>query len=160
MLPRQRIAYWCVIAWVALCAAGPGRADGFGRLASWYGSYVFDDAAGRTAGGSPIIYHYTLVLRREQTGPTCALHLEGYQQDEMLRCTVNGDQNVLWVAFASYAGGSLVNAYGVRVFQPGAALFRLTRAGSGESPLVTTAWLALHPDGMAQTGVFFRRNGG
>jgi hypothetical protein len=156
---RQRIASWCIVAW-ALCAAAPAWADGFGWLAPWYGSYVFDGAAGHTVGGSPIAYHYSLMLRRAPAGPTCALHLEGYQQDEMLRCTVHGDRNVLAVAFASYANGALANAYGVRVFQPDALLFRLTRPGSAESAGVMTAWLALHPDGVAETGAFFRRNGG
>lgn len=140
--------------------AAPAWADRLESLATWYGSYVFDGAAGQTVGGSPITYHYTLVLGREQTEPKCTLHLEGYQQDEMLRCTVLGDRKDLGVAFGSYANGSLVNAYGVRVFAPGVVLFRLTRTGTGDHVRIMTSWLALHPDGVAETGVFFRRDGG
>jgi hypothetical protein len=155
---QRRIAFCCIIVW-ALCGTAPGWADGFDWLVPWYGSYLFDGAAGHTTGGSPITHHYTLVLRRAPAGPACALHLEGYQQDETVRCSVNGDRNVLGVAFASYANGSLVNIYGVKVFQPGTLLFRLTRTGAQENAVVTTAWLALQPDGMAETGVFFRRLG-
>jgi len=116
-----------------------------------------DDTGGHTFGGSPILYHYTLVLQRGPAGPSCMLHLEGYQQDEQLRCTAHGDPSMLDVAFASYANGSLVNMYGIRVYRPGTVLFRLNRAGTGNSAALATAWLALHPDGLAKTGAFFRR---
>ncbi len=138
----------------------PGRADGWDGLAAWYGTYVFDGAAGQTAGGSPITYHYTVILRRTAGGPACELHLEGYQQDDKLHCTAEGQHNVLAVAFASYANGALANANGVQVYQPGALLFRLTRPDTGGDGRLMTTWLALHPDGMAQAGVFFRRTGG
>lgn len=123
----------------------------------WCGTYVFDGAAGRTAGGSPIAYHYTLSVRRPGAAPGCTLQLVGFQQDESLRCSSAGDPHALKVAFVSYAGGSLTNAYGVQVYRPGDVLFTLDRARHDGQPALRTTWHALHPDGLAETGLFFRQ---
>ena len=122
----------------------------------WCGTYVFDGAVGHTAGGSPITYHYTLSLQQSAAGPRCTLHLQGYQQDEMLRCTTDGGQGAIRIEFAAYANGALVNAYGVHVYQPGESLFELARE-SADGRRIRTIWRALHPDGTAASGEFFRR---
>jgi hypothetical protein len=124
-----------------------------GEVGSWNGTYTFDGAAGQSAGGSPVTYHYTLSLR----SPTCSLKLEGYQEDESIRCGVAGSRESIDVAFTSYANGSTVNVYGVAVYPPDKPLFRLTwNKDAGRNELHTT-WLALHPDGIPDEGVFFRQ---
>ncbi len=125
---------------------------------AWGGHYVFDGAEGHTVGGSPITYHYELTIRPSAAKPPAILVLHGYQQDETILCNVSGNSRSADVLFASYAGGSGVNAYGVKRYASGQALFRLTRTGDRPSPLHTT-WLALHPDGTSKSGIYFRYTG-
>lgn len=130
----------------------PARAAAAG---AWCGTYAFDGAAGHTAGGSPITYRYTLVVRALEDVTGCRLRLEGFQQDESLRCVAAGDAHSLRIAFVSYAHGGVTNAYGVQVYQPGDDLFALERAANGTHSSLRTTWAALHPDGLAGTGQFF-----
>ncbi len=134
--------------------AAPTRAADAG---GWCGTYLFDGATGHTAGGSPITYHYTLSVRPAGHPAGCTLRLEGFQQDETLRCAADGGPHTLTVAFRSYANGAVTNAYGVQVYRPGEVLFTLDRAPHGTQPALRTTWHALHPDGLAGTGPFFRQ---
>ncbi len=125
---------------------------------AWAGHYVFDGAEGHTVGGSPITYHYELTIRPSAAKPAAILVLQGYQQDETILCNVNGNSRSVDLSFVSYASGSGANAYGIKPYASGQALFRLTRTAGRSSPPRTT-WLALRPDGTSKSGIYFRYTG-
>ncbi|HEY6431418.1 MAG TPA: DUF5991 domain-containing protein [Acetobacteraceae bacterium] len=157
MMPRslRQLAGACLL----LCglAAAPS-ARTIPANTAWAGHYVFDGAEGHTVGGSPITYHYELTIRPSAAKPAATLVLHGYQQDETILCNISGSPRSADISFASYRGGSGVNAYGVKPYSSGQALFRLTRSADRSSPLQTT-WLALHPDATPNSGVYFRYTG-
>lgn len=154
----RHLAVLLILGLTALHAV-PARAVSLQAPGSWDGTYQFDGAAGHTAGGSPIIYHYTLSIRRSASAPCCELKLEGYQQNESLRCAISGDRQSIDVAFTTYANGSVLNIYGTAIYRPGEPLFRLAWQKHGGRDELRTTWLALHPDGIPDVGVFFRQAG-
>jgi hypothetical protein len=150
----RRLATICLVVCGVAAAASARTVP---AATAWAGRYVFDGAEGHTLGGSPITYHYELTIRSSAT-PVGTLVLEGYQQDETILCDVSGNSRSVAISFVSYRGGSLANAHGVRVYGRGQALFRLSRAGD-RSSLLHTTWLALHPDGTGESGIYFRHAG-
>lgn len=115
-----------------LAAAAAPAAIAAPAPSGWDGRYVYEEYAGRTAGGSPIMVTWTLTIRPGH----CSIHAEGYQTFEDLRCGTTAKGNTLAVRWISYADGSLQNQYGVRIYKPQQHLFTLTRAGKG----LTTTW--------------------
>lgn len=127
---------WCL---ASACGAGE----------TWRGEYRYEAAAGRTAGGSPMVVEYRLYL----SDGGCRLSVQGYQVDETLLCRSVESGDGLEVRFESYAGGSPANVYGVRVYKPGETLFVLSRTGGR----MLTRWKALRPEGAGAEGRYFVR---
>jgi hypothetical protein len=91
----------------------------------WNGTYVYEEYAGRTAGGSPIQVTWTLKIAPGH----CSLRAEGYQTDEDYRCGTTANARTLAVRWISHADGSLKNAHGIALYRPQQQLFTLTRMG-------------------------------
>lgn len=120
----------------------------------WIGQYRYDEPLGRDGAGrgAAISVEHKLTI-----GPNgaCRLDAEGYQTDTHILCTATPANGTLQVKFLSYVGGGVKNQYGVQIYQIGAPLFLLTRAGTR----VTTRWqgYTLDKANMAP-GVYFRRS--
>lgn len=101
----------------------------------WDGRYVYEESAGRTAGGTGIVVTWTLTI-----GPgLCRLTAEGFQTNDSYRCGTTAQGNRLAVRWIANSDGSLRNAYGIVRYRPNQPLFTLTRSPRG----LTTIWQGL-----------------
>lgn len=99
----------------------------------WQGRYVYEESAGRTAGGSPILVTWTLTIDAKGG---CRIVAQGFQTNSDLRCTAHIDHDRLRVDWLSHADGGQQNQYGVVTHKPGDHLFTLTRSGGA----IETRW--------------------
>jgi hypothetical protein len=124
------------------CAAPP---------AGLSGRYHYEYSAGHNAAGTGMVVSYRL----EIAPGTCRLTAQGYQTDQVIRCTTRATGAGLDIQFASYGDGRAVDAYGNAEYQPGQTLLTLAQ----RSGRVTTAWKAFTlPDEKPHpVGVYFVR---
>jgi hypothetical protein len=115
---------------LAPLAATPARAQG---LASWRGTYVWEESLGRIGGngsdGFAAFVTRTLTLGPAAGSTGCRLNSEGFQTYEQIKCTATPEP-----------GSVIIKLYKFRPSDPGRGpsgtrLFRMTRTGSG---IVTT----------------------
>ena len=108
---------------LALLAAMVAAAPLGAAPPAWNGRYVYEQSLGRNVPGVAMFVTHQLTLGRG----TCRIKSDGYQTDELIHCTTAPIPGGLAVKFASWEDGRIVNRHDVRVYDPGAVLFTLTR---------------------------------
>lgn len=140
---------------IAIAALGGADAQAQ-STAAWKGAYRYTFDGGKTAGGSPILITYDLVVAPGAARGGCLVSASGFQTDERIVCHAAGDAKALSVTFHGYDDGRTVNKYGVAVYKPGQTLFTLEH---GEGGKVLTLWGGFRPDLPASTagpGEYFK----
>lgn len=120
-------AYGAMLATGAIMATA-----GIAAPPAWQGSYMFEQSLGQNLTKEVALF----VNHRVQIGPkSCRIDAEGYQTDEHLLCTAIPRGDAIELRFRSYADGSVVNRYGVKLYKVGQPLFTLSHK---DGQLMTT----------------------
>ncbi len=104
---------------------------------AWWGDYLYEWYAGRTAGGTGIVVNYRLHL----SGDGYRITAQGWQTDETIRCAARPNGSVIDINFVSYGDGSVRNVHGIQRYKPGERLFSL----SNKRGTIWTGWGAYSP---------------
>ena len=91
----------------------------------WAGDYVYEEAHGKTAGGSGMVLQYAVHI-----GDGCEIVVSGFQTHEQIICTLTPDTGSVTLRFKSYRSGDVKNRYGVQVYAPGQPLLEFERTVS------------------------------
>jgi hypothetical protein len=127
---------------MALVPAGSGKAV----QDPWVGTYEYTFNAGKTAGGTPVVVEYTLVVRSGSGSGSATLKADGYQTSHELVCDTRNEGDRLEVAFKSYPDGGTTNEFGVELYKPGELLLTLEWRGAGAGRKLVTLWGAYNTD--------------
>jgi len=143
------------LGFAAAALATPSVA-GAAPLATWYGTYVWEESLGRIGGSTPAEGAAAFVTRTLSLGPSagatgCTLNAEGFQTYEQMKCTATPEGESVIIKFYKFGA----NAPGR--YRLGAPLFTMTRSGGG----IVTRLQQMRPssDASPGSGTLFRRAG-
>jgi len=123
-------------------------------LGTWVGDYNYEELLGAGDNGadeSSINYHIT--ISPGDSGYEALISLDGFQTQQNLLATVQGDADQISLVFAGYTGDNLWQPY-----NPGDVLLTLARNGED----ILTTWGALTPqlEQNQAPGLYFHGNVG
>lgn len=122
---------------VILDAVNGGAFSAPELYSDWGGRYSYREDEGSASADASMSVEYTLRISHGKKD-SCALTAIGYQSNEHIICSIDGNGQQIEVKFISYTNGKIVNKYDVAQYKPNQILFELKRSGTG---LVTT-WRA------------------
>jgi hypothetical protein len=112
-------------------------------LSPWHGEYLYETAAGHTAGGSPITMELTLTIKKSALSESCLFQAVGFQTYKKIVCTLAGNGDNLEVKFKNYEEGTLLKKY-----KAGEVLFVLEKSdGKDNKTRYVPHWAAYQPFG-------------
>jgi len=129
------VASLCLISCTTTLPQAPmGPAD---PLRGWVGDYHFEELLGvgeEDDNEASINYHITVANEAEEY--LAVVTMDGFQTQQSLKATVQGDPNWIMLVFSSYTGDNLWEPY-----KSGEVLLTLTRKGDN----LVTIWGAIMP---------------